>query len=127
MTLYPPWGVISTTFLILGSYCLINGLDSAAIYLATDSSLRRIISTSPDMGYDILKSLGYSETEHIVTSKVKDISKQVYSEIEADNLFYISSEPANLKEYIDEAILEVWRRDQNLLQKGKDQPSTEAQ
>ena len=125
MTLYPPWGVISTTFLITGSYLLIVGLDSAAFYLATDSSLRRIIAKSPQKEYDLLKSLGYSEAQRIVTNKVEDISKQVYHEIQSDNLFSISSEPANVKEYIDEVLREEWRKEQNLLLKGKDKPSNQ--
>ena len=58
MTPYPPWGVISITFLITGSYTLIVGLDSAAFYIATDSSLRRIIAKSSQKEYDFLKSLG---------------------------------------------------------------------
>ena len=57
MTPYPPWGIISTTFLITGSYSLIVGLDSRAFYIATDSSLRRIIAKSPQKEYDFLKSL----------------------------------------------------------------------
>ena len=66
MTPYPPWGVISITFMIIGSYLIIVGLDSAAFYLATDSSLRRIIARSPRNEYDFLKSLGRTEAEHIV-------------------------------------------------------------
>jgi hypothetical protein len=123
MTPYPPWGVISTTFLITGSYLLIIGLDSAAFYLATDSSLRRIIAKSPQKEHDILKSLGYSEAQDIVATKVKDLGREVYDDIEFDNLFYISSEPANVQEYINEVLLEVRRGDRNLLQKGKDKPS----
>lgn len=127
MTLHPPWGVISTTFLITGSYLLIIGLDSAAFYLATDSSLRRIIAKSPQREHDILKSLGYSETENLVPSKVKDFSKQVYNEIEFDNLFYISSEPTDVQEYVNKVLMEVRRGHQNLLGKGKDISSNEAQ
>ena len=56
MATYPPWGVISMTFLITGSYSLLVGLDSAAFYLATDSSLRRIIATSSQKEHDILKA-----------------------------------------------------------------------
>ena len=66
MTPYPPWGVISITFMIIGSYLILVGLDSAAFYLATDSSLRRIIARSPRNEYDFLKSLGRTEAEHIV-------------------------------------------------------------
>ena len=35
----PPCGVISNTFLMTGAYAFIVGLDSAALYIATDSSL----------------------------------------------------------------------------------------
>ncbi len=66
MTTYPPWGVISMTFLIIGSYSLLVGLDSAAFYLATDPSLRRIISTSSQKEYDILKALGHEESQRMV-------------------------------------------------------------
>ena len=127
MTLHPPWGVISTTFLITGSYLLIIGLDSAAFYLATDSSLRRIIAKSPQKEHDILKSLGYSEAQDIVTTKVKDLGREVYDDIEFDSLFYISSEPANIQEYINEVLLEVRRGDRNLLQKGKDRQAKHSQ
>ena len=127
MTLYPPWGIISVTYSIIGSYLLIIGLDSATFYLATDASLRRIIAKLPQKEYDLLKSLGYSETENIVTSKVKNVSKQVYHEIELDSLFYISSETTNIQEYINKVLMEVRRGDRKLLRKGKDEPSNQPQ
>ena len=120
MTLYPPWGIISATFSITGSYLLIIGLDSATFYLATDASLRRIIAKLPQKEYDLLKSLGYSEPEKLVTSKVKNFSKKIYHEIEFDNLFTISSEPTNIQEYINKVLMEVRRGDRTLFRKGKD-------
>ena len=47
MTNYPPWGVISFSFSIAGSFCLIIGLDTAALYIASDNSLRRVLRKSP--------------------------------------------------------------------------------
>ena len=91
VTTYPPWGIISTTFSITGAYLIIVGLDSAAVYIATDSSLRRIIAKSTQKEYDFLKSLGSTEAERIVTNKVESVSKQVYNKIQYDNLFTISS------------------------------------
>ena len=73
MTPYPPWGSISITFMIIGSYLLIIGLDSAAFYLATDSALRRIVATSPQREYDFLKSLGYT-----CSTKRKYSMKKIY-------------------------------------------------
>jgi hypothetical protein len=51
----------------------------------------------------------------------------VYNEIEFDNLFYISSEPTNVQEYVNKVLMEVRRGHQNLLGKGKDISSNEAQ
>lgn len=127
MTLYPPWGIISATYSIIGSYLLIIGLDSATFYLATDASLRRIIAKLPRQEYDLLKSLGYSETENIVTSKIKNFSKQVYSEIRFDNFFYTSSEPTNIQEYINNVLTEVKKGDKTLPRNGKDEPTNQAQ
>jgi hypothetical protein len=106
---------------------LLIGFDSATFYLATDASLRRIIAKLPKKEYDLLKSLGYSGTENFVTSKVKKVSKQVYDEIEFDNLFSISSESTNIQEYINKVIMEIRKRDRTLFRKGKDEPSNQAQ
>ena len=106
MATYPPWGVISMTFLITGSYSLLVGLDSAAFYLATDSSLRRIIATSSQKEHDILKALGHAESQRMVIDKVNNISKRVYAEIQKDKLFATSSEPTNVQGYINEVLVE---------------------
>jgi hypothetical protein len=98
--------------------------NDSYLYLATDSSLRRIVAKSPRKEYDFLKSLGYSETQDVVAAKIKHLTKQVYDEIESENLFYIFSEPDNVQEYINEVLSEVRRGDRSLLQKGKDKLST---
>ena len=122
-TPYPPWGVISTAFLIAGSYSLIIGLDSATLYIATDSSLRRVVEKSPQKNYDILKSLGQAKTQDIVMNKIENISEEVFNEIESDNLFRASSQPDNVREYIDEVLKEALKIDSNFLQKAKDRTS----
>ena len=55
-----------------------------------------------------------------MTDKLDGISKQVYHEIQYDNLFAISSEPSNVQEYIKEAISEAWKIDPGLFRKAKD-------
>jgi hypothetical protein len=120
MASYPPWGAISITCMITGAYSLIVDLDSAAFYSATDSSLRRIIAKLPQKEYGLFKSLGWSEVEHIVTSKVETIGKQVYDQIQYDNLFAISSEPSNIQEYIKVVLTETWRTDPDSFRKAKD-------
>ena len=97
-------GVISNTFLITGAYAFIVGLDSAALYIATDSSLRRTSAKSSQKEVDFLLLLGLTEAERIVTNKIENISKQVYNNIQYDNLSAISSEPNNVREYVNQVV-----------------------
>ncbi len=69
-------------------YVFIVHLDSAAINMATDSSLRRTIAKSSQKEVDFLLLLGLTEAEGIVTNKIESISKLVYNNIQYDNLCY---------------------------------------
>ena len=54
-------------------------------------------------------------TRQILTDKVESISKQVYNNIQYDNLFTISFEPSNVRQYINEVLGEFWKIDPDLL------------
>ncbi len=107
MTNYPLWGLISTSFSIAGSYCLMIGLDSAAYYIASDTSLRRILQKLPNKGFEIFRSLAYSEIQSIHENKLEKLSSYVYEEMQNNSLFKNSSEPADVKNYIKEVLKEV--------------------
>jgi len=116
-------GIISITFMIVGAYFIVIGLDSAGLYLATASSLRKIIQISPLKDYDILKSLGQAKVQNAVLSRVQHISKQVIDELESNNLVRTSLEPVDIRQYIQEVIREKTTIDLSLSQKQKDRVS----
>ena len=105
--MYPPWGLLSATYFLSGSYLLMIGLDSASFYVATDSSLRRIVQKSPERYLDIIRSLGQSKVEDIVMNKISSISQSVYDEIENNNLFRVSLEEENIQTYVMQVLAEV--------------------
>jgi hypothetical protein len=109
MTNYPPWGVISFSFSIAGSFCLIIGLDTAALYVASDSSLKRVLRKSGKDNYDIFDTLGFTKTQDIIAKRVNEITQRVYEEIQQDNMFRSMSEPHDVKGYIDEVLQEFKR------------------
>jgi hypothetical protein len=125
MSTYPPWGVLSTTFMIVGSYFIMISLDSAGLYIATDSSLRRVIQKSPLKDYDILKSLGQAKMQDTIVNNIQHISKQVYDELESYNPIRTSLEPVDIQKYIDEVLREKSMIDSNFVQKPKDRASAE--
>jgi hypothetical protein len=107
MTNYPLWGLVSTSFSVAGSYCLMIGLDSAAFYIASDSSIRRILQRSPDKGFEIFRSLAYSKIQDIHEKKLDKLSSYVYEEMQNNNFFKNNSEPSDVKNYIREVLQEV--------------------
>ena len=123
MTPYPPWGIISITFMIVGAYFIVIGLDSAGLYLATDSSLRKIIQISPLKDYDILKSLGQAKVQDAVLSRVQRVSKQLIDELESNNLVRTSLEPVDIQNYVQEVLREKAMIDSNHIPKSKDKTS----
>ena len=114
LSMYPPWGILSITYLLSGSYLLMIGLDSAAFFVATDSSLRRIVQKSPERYLDIVKSLGQSKVQDLVMKKINGISKSVYDEIEHDNLFRVTFEEDNIQNYVMQVLEELHQKNVNL-------------
>lgn len=123
MTTYPPWGILSITFMIVGAYFIVIGLDSAGIYIATDSSLRKAIQKSPLKDYDILKSLGQTKVQDAVLNRIQYVSKQVIDELESYNVVRTSLEPVDVRKYIQEVLREKARTDSNLFQNPEDRAS----
>jgi hypothetical protein len=119
MALFPPWGVLSTTFLITGSLCIMIGLDSSAFYLATDSSLRKIIQRMPNRNYDFIKQLGQLRIQESIEKKVQKISSKIYDEVESERLLKVSSEPEDVREYIRDVLKEL--QDKSNLEPLRDQ------
>ena len=62
------------------------------------------IAKSSQKEVDFLLLLGLTEAERIVTNKIENISKQVYNNIQYDNLSAISSEPNNVREYVNQVV-----------------------
>lgn len=91
MTNFPPWGVVSISFSIVGSYCLLIGLDSAAFYVASDSSLRRFIQRLPSKSFDLFRSLSFTKIQDMIANRVEGLSDDIYDEIDRNNLFTSAS------------------------------------
>ena len=77
--------------------------ERRTFYLATDSSLRRVIARSPQKEHDNLKAIGVSEI--LLNCDQQGSGYQyrvVYDEIRFEKIFAIASEPTDVQEYINE-------------------------
>jgi hypothetical protein len=104
VTFFPPFGLITVSFLGLGSYLLYIGIFDLATLTARNSEIRNELNRKVQE-LSLVKSIGRSEIERIVEGHVKSATKSVSSE-ENDTREYVFEE-GELKELVQEVIDEV--------------------
>jgi len=104
ITFFPPFGLITVSFMGLGSYLLYIGISDLAALIATNSEIRSELNRKVEALAHV-KNIGRSEIERIVEDQVKQVSKSIpkvdreITEYEFDN--------EELKELIQDVMNEV--------------------
>jgi hypothetical protein len=88
---YPPFGVITASFIPMGSYLLFTGILRSAKLVARDKELRREFYNSAMNQLSLLKTIGVTEMEKELIKKYKSIDKRTrsleeYSTFEKDEV-----------------------------------------
>jgi len=105
--LFPPYGIISTTFMVLGSFGIFLGVYFSSVYVAQDSKLRAYISNPESPVNKELKffaATGTSENRDRAVSNVTHVIKNFALEMEGES--GVPFEEANILEYVKLAIEE---------------------
>jgi hypothetical protein len=76
---YPPYGLITETFLPLGTYLLLVGIFTSAQNISQDARLRKEFYKSAESQLTLLKTLGVSEMEKKFEEKVKFLQERTKS------------------------------------------------
>jgi hypothetical protein len=100
--LFPPYGIISTSFMMLGSFGIFLGVYFSSIYVAQDSKLRAYLANPRSPVYKQLKffaSTGISENRERTVSNVTNVIKKIADEMENE-----SGVPLDLEENIMEYV-----------------------
>jgi hypothetical protein len=105
LTPYPPFGLVSLSVLILGSFIMLLGIYNSAVLVSVNNSLRKSIHKQA-MESKLLGLIGEAEMSKVVEKTVNRISrgknileKEMHQSIELDE--------NELKKYIDFVIREV--------------------
>jgi hypothetical protein len=86
-SVYPPFGLITTAFMPLGSYLLFIGILSSAQNISRNIQIRKEVYKSANSQFDLLKIIGMAQMEKELLKKYKSISKYTsMSEEEVDKL-----------------------------------------
>ena len=85
-SVFPPFGLITTAFMPLGSYLLFTGILSSAQYISRNIQIRKELYKSANTQLDLLKIIGMAQMEKDLLKRYKSISKYTSIQEEAEKL-----------------------------------------
>ena len=101
---YPPFGLVSISFMGLASYFILLGIYLSAISVSQDEKLRNTIRKTVELEYDMLVKIATSQMNEEIQNKVLEIWKRTDpDELPAE----ASLGDTEVKEYIDQVLQEV--------------------
>ena len=102
---FPPFGIGSISYLVVGSYLLFMGLDSCSLRLANDGIIRRSIQKTMKED-ELLKGLAASQLEDSISARVKYLHQNLTQQFQP-NESSLSIRDEEIHDYIREVLPEV--------------------
>jgi hypothetical protein len=107
---FPPFGLLSASFMGLSSYLVFFGIYSSAISISQDSKLRASIRKSVESEVNFIGNIASAEMTHEVTERVLRKVKYVSEMIPRDTGIDTSLTDMEIKDYVAEVIRETRNR-----------------
>ena len=118
---YPPFGLVTMSFMAMGSYLTYTGITNTAALVARDKELRKEFYRSAMSEFDLLKVIGVSEMEKELMKSYKAIDKrtrplQKDSSFEKDNVkealhgLVDEMDTENAREILHDVLTEVYKK-----------------
>jgi len=104
---FPPFGLLSASFMGLSSYLVFFGIYSSAISVSQDSKLRASIRKSVEAEVNFIGNIGSAEMTNTVTERVLRTVKAVSEKIPRDTGISTSLTDVEIKDYVAEVINET--------------------
>jgi hypothetical protein len=104
---FPPFGLLSASFMGLASYLIFIGIYSSAVSVSQDSKLRATIRKSVEDEVNFIGNIASAEMTHTVTERVLRTVNAVSEMIPQDTDIATSITDKEIKEYVTEVINEV--------------------
>ena len=104
---YPPFGLVSISFLGLSSYLVFIGIFSASMSVALDSKLRTIIKRSALDETKFVETIGTSEMEKLIERRVRHMVSRMEADFKKETGVEPSLSDSEAKDYIKQVLDEV--------------------
>ena len=107
---FPPFGLLSASFMGLSSYLVFFGIYSSAISISQDSNMRKSIRKSVEAEVKFIGNIASAEMTNTITERVLRKVKAVSDSIPEDTGIATSLTDIKIKEYVAEVIKETRNR-----------------
>jgi hypothetical protein len=104
---YPPFGLVTTSFMGLASYLVLVGIYSSAISIAQDSKIRQDIRRFAKKESRLLDSIGTAQMEQEIQQRVIRFTKQNQNRMLEESGIHSSLTEDDVKVYLEQVIKEV--------------------
>ena len=98
---YPPYGLVSISFIGMSCYLIYSGLYSSAVIVSQDSNLRQSIKKTVTEQSKFLHSIGSAHMQHELESRVLTIAKKKSDLMEEETGVEPSMTENEIKDYIE--------------------------
>jgi hypothetical protein len=104
---YPPFGLVTISFMGLSEYLILVGIYSSAISVSEDSILRQSIRTIAIKESSLLDSIGMAQMEQQIQRKVVEFTKRNQDKMTEETGIQSSLSEEDVKDYLQKVIREV--------------------
>jgi hypothetical protein len=104
---YPPFGLVTISFMGLSAYLILFGIYSSAISVSEDSILRQSIRTIAIKESSLLDSIGMAQMEQQIQRKVVEFTKSNQDKMTEETGIQSSVSEEGVKDYLQKVIREV--------------------
>ena len=105
--LYPPFGLITQAFMLLGSYLLSIGILTSSRYISNDANLRKDIYKNAQSQLSLLKTIGVTQMQEEVMRKIKSAEIRT-NYLGADDHSRVEEE--DVRKIVNEVLDEVYSK-----------------
>jgi hypothetical protein len=107
---YPPFGLVTISFIGIASFLLLIGIYSSALSIAHDATLRSSIRRSVEES-GLLDKIGTSEMESYIQRNVVDLTNKLSNRMEEQSGVESSLNEKDIKDYVQEVLREIKKKD----------------
>jgi hypothetical protein len=107
---YPPFGIVTVSFLALAAYLVLIGITYSAVSIATKTELRIFVRKSLEKQQNLLDNIGTAQMQQRVQNMVSKMTTELSDRISEETGIDTPPDPTEIEEMVMETLEEIKSR-----------------